>query len=69
MNLIPARELELGARVRTKDGFGVVETVEYDRARMITGGDLVKASHALKITLKGGAKYHVHPDSEIFSDQ
>jgi hypothetical protein len=55
--------------VRTKDGFGVVEAIEYDPTNMITGGEFVKASHALKLRLRGGAEYHVHPESEILSDQ
>jgi hypothetical protein len=69
MKLVAARHLRPGSRVRTGDGFGVIETVEYDPDHLIIGGPDKKLAAAMKVTVRGGAVYHVHPGSTIFTDQ
>jgi len=69
MNLTIARTLKPGTRVLTKEGFGLIETIDFDRTHLITGGTPLKTAAALKLTLHGGKVYWVHPGDEIYSDQ
>jgi hypothetical protein len=68
MRLTPARSLKPGTRVATASGFGVIESIEFDPERMITGGPLVKSARALKLVLRGGAVRYLHPGDEVLSD-
>lgn len=65
MKPILARELKPGTRIRTEQGFGMVESVELDKTKYVTGGRRKNSAVALKITLHGGAVFFVHPGDEL----
>jgi len=68
MQITHARDLKVGARIRTEDGFGMIESIELDPSTWVTGGRKKKSAVAIKIILYGGAVYFAHPRDELLSE-
>ena len=68
MRLTLARDLKAGSRMRTEDGFRMIESVESDPSTWVTGGRKKKSAVAIKITLHGGEVHFAHPGDELISD-